>query len=316
MGIWGTTSRTTRRAALAVALAAAVLAPAGPFRVAPACAETAEAAAELQRFNGAMRELYGEQRARRLAATRPLILVDGDDLVLLTAAGEKRERYTPPLYHTLKSFSHVVLGTFGAASAPGAERPAALDRLRERATALAGQIDGLDLTPAQKARLRELLGKAVAFATAERDRPATDTAGARAALAAFYEQINPLWMASGEESAVAQIEAMAAITKAWHAQLSPADWQALRVVVPGARMPRERNLQVTFFMRLLGERAEGGRIVYTESVFDPGRALGLFGTVMVERDLSEAVFGTPFRMDIDLLGPAGEAALDRVTLPR
>jgi len=57
---------------------------------------------------------YHQGRQTLFDRTSPILVVAFDELVLRREGVETRERFTPPLYHQLKSISHLALGIHGA----------------------------------------------------------------------------------------------------------------------------------------------------------------------------------------------------------
>src|SRR5438128_906629 len=57
----------------------------------------------------AFRDLYSRGRAATLARLGPVIVVEMDNLVLLRDGQRTEAKVIPPLYHRLKSVSHVPL---------------------------------------------------------------------------------------------------------------------------------------------------------------------------------------------------------------
>lgn len=288
-----------------ICLAAAVLLAGQPADARDADTVAAEQA--LGRFNGAMLGLYADARAAMLAAERPLILV-GAQIALITQGGSEVEEYVPPLYNHLKAFAHVTLGLAGALLPEGTDRAAKLGFLRDELAELRPHVTRLDLTPVQAARqvaMIDLIDRFIGDALAA---PRVD----RAALAALMRVLRPMLLDNAREAAVAQLDRLHAVVTRWRDSMAPEAWARVRVLVAGPRTPRPQNLQVAYFLRLLGEPAEGGRVIYTESVYDPQGMQNQLGVLLVDRALSSLVFGSPSRMEADLLGFVAADYLDRL----
>ena len=88
------------------------------------------------------------------------------------------------------------------------------------------------------------------------------------------------------------------------------EWSRLRVLVLGHAMPRKRNTAVQYFAKLLGVPGESRRLVYAEELGGEKQGLDLLATHQLDGELSEAFFGDPGRMEIDLLGNAASVYLD------
>ncbi len=81
---------------------------ASPPAIAPPAASTA-ASDPLLELNLAFRAAYTRHRAETLATAGPVIVVSGDDLVLINEGRRTQVRFSPDLYHVLKTYSHVPL---------------------------------------------------------------------------------------------------------------------------------------------------------------------------------------------------------------
>ena len=272
------------------------------------------AIAQLNGFNGAMLKAYGDGRGQLAAARRPVILLAGDDAILITDAGREARRYTPQIYHTLKSGSHVVLGLTGV-MAPALEGLAGasdwrdgLRKIDAEIAALLPHSGDLGLSAAQAARQQEMMARVRAYIAAELPKAAPD----RAAFVDLMAAIKPFWLADAADAARAQLVALHDIVDGWRTAMDPADWARLHVVVPGAPAARAGNLQVQYFLRMLGEPAPGNRVIYSENLFSEDRAMGVYAATLADRVLAGLVFGDAFRMDRDLLGFAAGSVLDDI----
>jgi hypothetical protein len=65
-----------------------------------------------------------------------------------------------------------------------------------------------------------------------------------------------------------------------------------------------------YFAKLLGAPDESRRLVYAEELSGEQQGLNLLATHQLDSELSEAFFGDPDRMEIDLLGNAASVYLD------
>ena len=66
----------------------------------------------LEQVNNAFRAAYKSARQDALAAASPVVVVAGDDLVLIRAGKRSSVKVVPPQYHDLKAFSHVPLAAY------------------------------------------------------------------------------------------------------------------------------------------------------------------------------------------------------------
>src|SRR5262249_55408903 len=113
-------------------------------------------------LNTASLAAYGSARSDLVAAAGPVVLFDGENLVLRHGKVRKKASPTPRLYHDLKSVSHVALGLYGLLVAPGdgpldEARLGALRRYRQQVEAAAVAVKKLGLTKEQAERQGKLL---------------------------------------------------------------------------------------------------------------------------------------------------------------
>lgn len=283
---------------------------------APAAAQDADSA-PLNRLNAAFRAHYADSRAATLKRTDPILLVEFETLVLLHDGKRSEERFTPPLYHRLKTIAHIPLTLFVMASQYG-DRPLppegqqALRDYRALVVAAREALPGLGDIPAD---LRPTLETIVASSLVLLD----DTRAANRfdpmAVTALARSLEPAVMSAGRAAAQAQIDGLDRATRRFRAVLGEADWARAYVVVLGVRQARVDNLQYSYFQRAMGKEAEGKRLIYAESIFDEAKALDLLGSILLDRAIGIAFFDQEYRMERDLLGDAAAEYLP-VLLPK
>jgi hypothetical protein len=266
-------------------------------------------------LNDSFRAAYRQGRAETLAHAGPVILVEGDDLVLLHDGRREAVAYMPPAYHQLKAVSHVPLALYVQLAPYGEgplsdERLAALRRYRAQVVAARDSLAGRGFEAATLERQQKILAESLAFLDGVLDRRRADAAE----LTAFARKLAPLLLADAGEAARLQIDALHARTAAWRRQLGEENWKRLRVVVVGSAMPRRGNLAVQYYARLLGEPGEGRRLVYAESLWDEAKARDLLGTHLLDSAIGDAFFGDDRRMHRDLLADAAAEYLKTLRL--
>jgi hypothetical protein len=259
----------------------------------------------------AFRDLYSHGRAATLSRLGPLIVIEMDDLVLLRDGQRTVVKVIPPLYHRLKSVSHVPLALY-VALAPYGDAPLDDDRLtrlrafRARVMGISAALERAGFSPDQVTRSRELLQRCTGFL----DGVLTERKYVYAALKSLTRESAPVVLANADDAARLQIDACHAQVSAWRRQLPRDEWSRLRVLVLGHPMPRKRNVAVQYFAKLLGVPGESRRLVYAEELGGEQQGLDLLATHQLDGELSEAFFGDPERMEIDLLGNAASVYLD------
>ncbi len=262
-------------------------------------------------LNAASLQAYGAGRGAIQQRADPVIIV-GQDLTFRWNGQTTRAPYTPRSYTVVKSLSHLFLGTVTLLQAhaddPGGSQDSwrpHLAAMRDRARALEPHLAQLGLGADALARHRYLSDHLLAFI----DRALAEGLYARSDLTAMARSLTPLLLASVNDAAKAQIDMLHQAVQGWRAQLPPAAWDKVIVVIQGPHQPRAMNLQASYFRYALGD---DDRVIYAENIFDEKGALALLGTVLTDRELAAVTFGDPLRMERDLLGDAADAYLKQV----
>ena len=282
---------------------------------APAAAQSANAEA-LDRLNAAFRSHYGESRAATLGRTDPIILVEFETLVLLHKGERREEPFTPPLYHRLKSISHIPLTLFVMSSRYG-DQPLpsgalhALEEYRALVVAARDALPSLEIP----ADLRPTLDTIVASSLRLIDETRATRRFDPMAATALARSLEPAVMSAAREAARAQLDGLDRAARRFRADLGEDAWSRAYVVVFGVRQARVDNLQYSYFRRAMGPDADGKRLIYAESIFEESKALDLLGSILLDRAIGIAFFDREYRMERDLLGDATAEYLP-VLLPK
>lgn len=282
---------------------------------APAAAQAMGSEA-LDRLNAAFRARYAESRTATLERTDPVILVEFETLVLLHKGERRAEPFTPPLYHQLKSISHIPLALYVMSSQYG-DAPLPADALRILDEYRALVVAARDTLPTLEipADLRPTLETIVSSSLFLIDQTRATRRFDPMATTALCRSLEPAVMSAAREAARAQLDGLDRASRRFRAELGEDAWSRAYVVVLGVRQARAGNLQYSYFQRALGAAAEGKRLIYAESVFDEAKALELLGTILLDRGIGIAFFDREYRMERDLLSDDTAEYLD-VILPK
>jgi len=299
------------RSALLAVLVLLVSAAAVPAQTMPAPAGPVQPQA-LTALNNAFRAAYADAKTRVLASSGPTLIVNGDNLALLRGGRRIEANVGTSIYDPVKTIAHIPLAIYvtltPADEAIGDDRLKTLAGLRHLIPPAEASLDTLKLSVATLARQKQIVAASVAFLD--------DVAGrrklARSSLLAFTRAMAPLLMENVTEATRAQLDAVHAQVSAWRRDLSPQEWSRLHVLIVGPHMPREDLVVTQYFLRLLHEPGEGGRVVYAESLWEESKALDLLGTHLLDGSAGEAFFGDYMRMHRDLLGDAAKQYLPRL----
>jgi hypothetical protein len=266
----------------------------------------------LTALNNAFRAAYADAKVRVLAASGPTLFVSGDNFILLRNWRRTEANVAVPIYDIVKTIAHIPLAIYviltPGAGAIDSDRLKTLAGLRELIPPAESSLASLKLSSATLDRQKQITAGCLAFID--------DVAGKRkfdrSSLMEFTRGMAPLVMENVAEATRAQLDATHAQISSWRHELSPQEWGRLQVLIVGPHMPREDLVVTQYFLRLLHEPSEGGRVVYAESLWEEQKALDLLSTHLLDGSAGEAFFGDYMRMHRDLLGDAAKQYLSRL----
>lgn len=213
----------------------------------PTCfaAEPAKSDDPLLSLNASFRKAHAAARKEMLSKCGPIVLLDGDNLILLHNGKRAEERCVPEIYHTLKAVAHtpvavqVMLSPFGE-GAMGADRLAGLKEYREQLAKADKALGGRGLSGEQMERSKKILSACQTFL----DGIIGKELATRDEVHTFTRAMSPLVIAQATDAARAQLDTMHQQMKKWRTQLTADEWKALHIVIIGSAMPRKGNLAV------------------------------------------------------------------------
>ena len=259
----------------------------------------------LMKLNRDFINAHTAARKLNLASGGPIILLKDGKLVLIRDGKETTSEILLPQYDTVKVFAHMPVAIYLMLGPPGAGE---LDTKRlQQLAAYHGQIDRVEkqldhigLKGEKLKRQKQLLVDSKQFLekVIHQQRFSTEE------LHTFTRSMLPMIQANIAEAAASQLDAMHRQVMAWKKEMTPEEWQKLRVSVKGAVLAREDNLAVQYFERLLNLEGPGMRLIYMERYVPPTPMLTLLATRSVDRGISIAFFDNPDRMFRDVLANA------------
>jgi hypothetical protein len=309
--------RTPKRLALFLILAPvfAVSNHAPVFAQDPAAASAPDPL--LDTLNSEFRAEYQQALAATLVQPGPLILEEGDNLILVRNGERTSVTVKPVGYHELKAVAHIPLALYVMLSFPpeatiSADRRQRLRHYRELMISAYESLSRRHFTSAQLQRQKMIFN-----ACFELLQGALGTGQVSAAtLKAFTRTVSPMPLSNVADATALEMRELYSTTAAWKKQLNPAEWKALHVVMIGPHMPRDQECSIQFFERLFRDPEEGKRIIYAEALWNEKDALNLLATHVVDESAGQAFFGDPMRMHRDLLADGAKAYLDLHPLER
>jgi hypothetical protein len=259
-------------------------------------------------LNNTFRAAYLQAKEAMLVKSGPVILSEGDNLVLRKGAQRVEVRCRPTVYHALKSFAHiplaldVILATRAGAEILDEPVVSELRGYRKMIAAVEASIANHGLDAEQLVRQRKILDACVKFLDSVVEARKCTVADRRA----FTRHMTPLVMVNVAEAVRAELDALHRQVCDWKSQMTEDEWKHLSVVIMGAQLPRKQNLALQYFARLLDVPGEGSRITYAESIHDESQALDLMATRALDTIIGVDFFNDPLRMHRDLLSDAAK----------
>ncbi len=261
-------------------------------------------------LNQTFRQAYADCRQKLIERSGPVLLVEGDNLVLLDHGHRRETKVVPDIYHVLKAISHVPLAIYVMLlpyedAALSQESLAGLRSYRQRVALAEPALKNRGLSEEALLRQREILQASLRFLDAVLDKKQVSAVELRK----FTGDLGKKLLANASDAARAELDALDRQVRLWRASLPADDWQKLQVVVMGSALPRQGNLAIQYFAHLLKEKGEGRHIVYAESLFEESRAINLLGTHLLDTQIGVTFFDDAERMHRDLLADAAREYL-------
>lgn len=271
---------------------------------------------------------YRERRSQIKVATDPVIVVSGSSLILYRLGKpEEKPVVIPKIYHELKSIAHLPFTLYLLLS-PFADvnqdiSAGAVDRLKDvgqKTAAVQATLPQAGFSEVQRARQVEILSASAALV----QEVLTSKRISRARLLQYSSMLGGVMLANADEAGCAQIRGTHTQVMEWKKALTADEWKRLRVTNRGKHQARYRNAATQYFAWLLGDPGiawgypgESMRLVYVEflgKVAD-GKdedSRDVLGTIVVDADASQAFFGDPWRLSVDILADGAKRCVEEI----
>jgi len=268
-------------------------------------------------LNNAFRGEYSRAKTEALSKVGPLIIVEGNRVVLERSGERKEAEIQPPIYQALKAVAHIPFAVFLLFDQPDSggltdERVAQLRDYRKLIVDAKSSLGDRGFSETQHQRQQTIINDSLAFLDAAIENRQVQ----KTALDDFARQIAPVLLENVDEAARVELDALHSHVSEWRDQMTPDEWKALHVVVMVAHMPRDEELTVQYFQRLLDDAVEGHRIICAEGLWEEPRALDLLATHLIDGSAGVAFFGDYMRMHRDLLADAARAYIQNTLLKK
>ena len=266
-------------------------------------------------LNNAFRAEYSLAKTEAVSKVGPLIIVEGSHMVLVRNGKRTEAQIQPPIYQSLKAVAHIPFAVFLMFDQSDfgeltEERVAELRNYRKLIVNAQSSLGDTGFSDSQLQRQKKIIDDSLAFLDAAIENRQVQ----KTALDEFAKQMTPVLLENVDEAARAELDALHSHVTEWRHQMTPDEWKALHVVVMGAHMPRDEEITMQYFERLLDEPVEGRRIIFAEGLWEEPRALDLLGTHLVDGSTGAAFFGEFMRMHRDLLSDAARVYIQNTLL--
>jgi len=268
-------------------------------------------------LNNAFRGEYSRAKTEALSKLGPLIIVEGVKAVLVRDGKKTEAEIQPPLYQALKAVAHIPFAIFlmfdqsnfgGLTDA----RVAQLRDYRKLIVDARSSLKDREFSETQLQKQQKIIDDSLAFLDAAIENRQVQ----KTALDEFARQMTPVLLENVDEAAKVELDALHSNVTEWRHRMTPDEWKALHVVVMVAHMPRDEELTVQYFQRLLDDPIEGHRIICAEGLWEEPRALELLATHLIDGAAGVAFFGEYMRMHRDLLADAARAYIQNTLLKK
>lgn len=275
--------------------------------------------ASLNKLNNCFLESHQRIKALHASAierTTPVIIVNRDNLVV-RYQGKRTERpYLPLHYHHLKTLAHLPCALYNMERIAEKEdcssmKAHCLQQVQEVLASLKEEPDEHPLKP-----YCPLLQQVVE----ENKEP--DVA---------KKMSSSSTLRLIEEAARCRLDHLHRVTKEIKKEVGEAAWQSVVVIVLGPQMPREGDIAMQYYARILNTlqtqasmcpmsrtivevKEPGPRLIYAESIESEEQALNLLTTHIADEDVGEALLKNRQAMHADVLAYAGARYLEQLDL--
>ena len=234
--------------------------------------------------------------ARRLhEADAPLFVLLADELVVHARRARRAYVVRPSSFHTIKAVSHAPVALYALVRSGRADAGA----LAKHSAAMElGSLEEPDVRRDCEETLRRTQHAIEGVATGALD------------LRRFAAEIGPLLLRLTFHATAIQLAELDARVEEEFARMNDEEKAGLQVVVTGDHQARSRSLGMQYFQKRLPGGAPGGeRVLYAEGVTEEKEAVALVALQRLDREVAEAFFGDPKRLQSDVLGAAATKLL-------
>lgn len=282
----------------------------------PVQAKSTDKAESWVSVNEVFHKIYAKKRENIKNSLNPLVMIKGNDLILIKDG--KRESYNTinDKYDFLKTVSHVPLAVYVCLhdkTSESIEKSTIeeLTQLKGKVLKARKNVDKWNLSTEEKNRQYKLIDDSINFI----DKVLDTKYVTEVALRKFTRGLAPATLENGYDAVQIELGCMDKHLRAFRKGLSKEEWDNLYVVIISSHMPRNQERHTQYFLKLLQEKKLGNRVIYCESAHSQPitekTALDLVATHILDRQVAINFYKDPFRMHRDLLSDAAKKYLKK-----
>jgi hypothetical protein len=267
---------------------------------------------------------------KSLGVTTPVVILNGDSIVVKHQGQTTNIPYVPDSYHVLKDIAHIacLIDTLQNLQAKGSATSIEIESYKIKALHLLGTIlESLKKEGSNASGLKKyepLLLQYIGILKGTEPLKASD----------LVKSLNEII----KDAAVIRIDALHKHMQYIEKRISPDQWSRLAIIVMGPRMPREGELGWQYMKKMVlrspdvaqakmcphlsghtvktSDIFQGKRLIYTESIFDVEEAMKQLAVEITDEGLGKAVLGHKSLMHGDLLRHPTSAYLQTLSSER
>jgi hypothetical protein len=283
---------------------------------------TESARSSLLKANYDFHNDYVKAKKEIIAKANPIMIVEGDNLVLFLNGERQQTKFVPDIWHALKEVDHIALAAYvmlvnHCDTSLDNQTIQTLTEYRKAVQAVRANLNQLSWSDANLkdyitsdallVRQKQIVDATQTFI----DSALSDKQMPTQTLIDFCRRMTPLVMANADDAEVIEMSNLNTQVQNWKNSMSSTDWDNIHVVIMGGHMPHDQDRNIQYFSKVLHEEHEGNRWIYLEVCPDEASALDSLATHLLDRQIGKAFFNNPDRMHRDLLSDSAKKYLDK-----
>lgn len=265
------------------------------------------------KVNGVFHKIYGKRRSEIKKTLDPIVIVKGNQLILVRDGKRQSFVLTSDRYDFFKIVSHIPLAIYVSLyddtdKSINDDTTAELVELKKSILIARKNLADWKLSDSLIELQNSIIDPSLSFI----DEVVSNKEVSKASLRSFTRKMAPLTLDNAYEAVKIELGTIDRNLRPYKKQLSKKEWNNLYVVVLSSHMPRIKERRVQYFSKLFKEANPGHRIIYYEGPpYDEAAALKLVATHILDRNVAVDFFKDPERMHRDLLSDAAKKYLKK-----